>query len=80
MKLVVSVTVLPNYISDLLFIVSCLLQFSSLCRLFSIVHEHRLSTPASDVHIHARLKTTGTAIKIARETTNNIIYKRNIIG
>ena len=41
MKLVVSVNVLPNYISDLLF-VGCLLQFSSLCRLFSIVHEHRL--------------------------------------
>ena len=28
-----------------------------------------LSTPASDVH--ERLKTNGTAIKIARETTNN---------
>ena len=28
-----------------------------------------LSTPASDVH--ERLKTNGTAIKIARETTDN---------
>ena len=28
-----------------------------------------LSTPAYDVHL--RLKTTGTAIKIAKETTNN---------
>ena len=28
-----------------------------------------LSTPARDVH--DRLKTNGTAIKIARETTNN---------
>ena len=28
-----------------------------------------LSTPASDVH--ERLKTNGTAIKTARETTNN---------
>ena len=42
LKLVVSLNVLPNYISDLLFIVSCLLQFSLLCRLFSIIHEHRL--------------------------------------
>ena len=28
-----------------------------------------LSTPACDVHV--RLKTTGTEIKIAKETTNN---------
>ena len=28
-----------------------------------------LGTPASDVHV--RLKTTSTAIKIARETSNN---------
>ena len=35
-----------------------------------------LSTPESDVHV--RLKTTGTAMKIARETTN-LINKRNII-
>ena len=42
MKPVASINVLPNYISDFLFIISCLLQFSSLCRLFSIVHEHRL--------------------------------------
>ena len=43
MKLVVSVNVLLNYISDLLFIVSCLLQFLSLCGFFSIVHEHSLA-------------------------------------
>ena len=35
-----------------------------------------LSTPESDVHV--RLKTTGTAMKIARETTN-LINKRIII-
>ena len=35
LKLVVSLNVLPNYISDLLFIVSCLLQFSLLCHFFS---------------------------------------------
>ena len=35
-----------------------------------------LRTPESDVHV--RLKTTGTAMKIGRETTN-IINKRNMI-
>ena len=42
MNIVVSVNVLPNYISDLLFVVSCPLQFSLLCRLFSVAHEHAL--------------------------------------
>ena len=36
-----------------------------------------LSTPASDVHV--RLKTTGTAIKIAQETTNNQLKKNNSV-
>ena len=35
------------------------------CVIFNLI----LSTPARDVH--DRLKTNGTAIKIARETTNN---------
>ena len=35
-----------------------------------------LPTPESDVHV--RLKTTATAMKIGRETTN-IINKRNMI-
>ena len=35
-----------------------------------------LTTPESDVHV--RLKTTGTTMKIGRETTN-IINKRNMI-
>ena len=35
-----------------------------------------LSTPESDVHV--RLKTTGRAMKIGRETTN-IINNRNMI-
>ena len=30
-----------------------------------------LSTPECDVLFYARLKTTGAAIKIAKETTNN---------
>ena len=30
-----------------------------------------LSTPALDVQVHVRLKTNGTAIKIAKKTTNN---------
>ena len=36
MKVVVSVNVLPNYISDLLFIVSCLLQFSLLAGVLNV--------------------------------------------
>ena len=36
-----------------------------------------LSTPASDVH--ERLKTNGTAIKIARETTKNQERKYNSV-
>ena len=36
-----------------------------------------LSTPAYDVHL--RLKTTGTAIKIAKETTNNQDKKCNSV-
>ena len=51
MKLVVSVNVLPNYISDLLFLVSCLLQFSSLCSSFSVVHEHRLLGEINMPHV-----------------------------
>ena len=34
-----------------------------------VFFEFRLSTPASDVHVQP--KTTGTAIKIAKETTND---------
>ena len=41
-----------------------------LCVVFkAFVTRGILRTPTSDVHV--RLKTTGTAIKIARETTNN---------
>ena len=36
-----------------------------------------LSTPAYDVHL--RLKTTGTAIKIAKKTTDSQDSTRNII-
>ena len=36
-----------------------------------------LTNPASDVH--ERLKTNGTAIKIARETTNNRLKKYNSV-
>ena len=36
-----------------------------------------LSTPACDVHV--RMKTNGTAIKIAKETTNNQDKKYNSV-
>ena len=48
-----------------------------LCVIFKVLDMRGiLSTPESDVHV--RLKTTSTAMKIARETTN-LINKRIII-
>ena len=44
--------------------------FITVCKSLKVLDTRGiLSTPASDVHV--RLKTTGTAIEIARETTNN---------
>ena len=40
-----------------------------MCNLKAFDTRGILTTPASDVH--ERLKTNGTAIKIAKETTNN---------
>ena len=39
--------------------------------------EFRLRTPASDVHVQP--KTTGTAIKIAKETTNDQQNKYDLV-
>ena len=53
-----------------------------LCVIFKSVRyarhfEFRLSTPASDVHVQP--KTTGTAIKIAKETANDQRNKCNSV-
>ena len=59
--------------SEFIIIIFCYLMVSviTMCNLIKrLIRATFLSTPASDVH--ERLKTNGTAIKIARETTNNI--------
>ena len=43
--------------------------FITMCNLQKFDTRSLLATPASDVH--ERLKTNGTAITIAKETTNN---------
>ena len=62
MKIVVSVSISPNFIS----FIDCqqfLLQFlKSLCRLFSVEHEHRLQE-------HSKCRTYQTLLKITHNKT-----------
>ena len=58
--------------NEFIIIIFCYLMVSviTMCNLIKrLIRATFLSTPASDVH--ERLKPNGTAIKIARETTNN---------
>ena len=83
MKLVVSVNVLPNYISDLLFIVSCLLQFSSLCRPLPLfVYSRSQTSLAGVLNVPLVSHIAVTVIKLSIKNKHNkffIMLKRNSV-
>ena len=83
MKLVVSVNVLPNYISDLLFTVSCLLQFSSLYHPLPLfVYSRSQTSLAGVLNVPRVLHIAMTVIKLSIKNKHNkffIMLKRNSV-